>query len=420
MTTKYQIPQGYTAFDTGNSLTRGIMAWLPASPLLLFGQRMLVAAGETAFNSSPVGTVGLGRKWSRSTNAGVDFGVNQILQQNSGVTVLVVAAPTSAAAMKVPFSQRIGSGNYTQTDFVFNAATIDSLGASAGNLALTTYHAGSAGVLAAGQVDGKLHCWVAGNGSANGYIFRDGVKQSLSTSTRVSTFTSTTQKLRIGNMADDAGTAYPCDDPVYLILVWDRLLSESDAAAVSANPALVFRSVANPGLWAAVTGAVSYMLSCLAGAYTVAGVQCKLLLERKLRGAAGAYTYAGVSAQLRKSRYVKALAASYTISAAAARLLKNKRLSVQSGSYTISGVQAELTHSGSSASYTLSCQPGHYTVTGAQAVLRRGRKLSALPGGYSLTGRPVSIVKGGAAGGKPAGLYLDAISGEVLYLTPLS
>ena len=143
--------------------------------------------------------------------------------------------------MKVPFSQRIGSGNYTQTDFVFNATTIDSLGATAGQLALTTYHAGSGGVLAAGQVDGKTHCWVAGNGPSNGYIFRDGVKQTLLTSTRMSTFTAGTQKLRVGNMADDATTSYPCDDPVYLVVVWDRLLTEGEAKAVSDNPWQLFK-----------------------------------------------------------------------------------------------------------------------------------------------------------------------------------
>lgn len=241
MGARYQQPQIGVGLDQANPLTQGAYAWLPSSPLVLFGKRTVVAATENAYNSSPVGDVGVGRKWSRSANAGVDFGLNQIITQNSGVSVLVVAAPTAAASMKVPFSQRIGSGNYTQTDFVFNAATIDSLGASAGNLALTTYHAGSGGLLAAGQVDGKTHYWVAGNGPSTGYLIRDGVEQTLSTSTRMSTFTGATQKLRIGNMADDATTTYPCDDPVYLVVVWDRLLSKADAKAVSANPWQLFR-----------------------------------------------------------------------------------------------------------------------------------------------------------------------------------
>lgn len=150
--------------------------------------------------------------------------------------------------MKVPFSQRIGSGSYTQTDFVFNAMSIDSLGATAGNLALTTYHAGSGGVLATGQVDGKTHCWVAGNGPSNGFIFRDGVKQTLATSTRISTFTSAAQKLRIGNIADDSTATYPCDDPVYFVVIWDRLLSEAEASAVSANPWQILRQSTNIAL----------------------------------------------------------------------------------------------------------------------------------------------------------------------------
>lgn len=228
-------PQHAVEIDQSNPLSQGAYAWLPSSPRLLIGKRPVSASGETG-NSSPVGDAGIARKWLRASGAGVDFGVQQIITQNRGVTVLIVAAPTAGANMKVPFSQRIGSGNYTQTDFVFNAATIDSLGAASGNLALTTYHAGSGGLLATGQVDGKRHCWVAGNGPTNGYIFRDGVKQTLATSTRASTFTGATQKLRIGNMADDTTTTYPCDDPVYLVIVWDRLLSEAEAEIACANP----------------------------------------------------------------------------------------------------------------------------------------------------------------------------------------
>lgn len=216
-------------------MTRGASVWGPQNPFQMTGARVLQASAERSYGGSPVGDGGIGRKWSRVENAGVDFGTTQVITQNSGVTILVVAAPTPGASMKVPFSQRIASGNYTQTDIVFNAATIDSLGAASGNLALTTYHAGSAGVLAAGQVDGKMHCWVAANGPSNGYIFRDGSKQSLSTSTRTSTFTAGTQKLRVGNMADDASTSYACDDPIYLLIVFDRLLPEALAQLLSEN-----------------------------------------------------------------------------------------------------------------------------------------------------------------------------------------
>jgi len=270
MGTRYQQPQAGVRMARGNPITRDAYAWLPSSPLILFGKRTLNAVGETAYNSSPVGDKGVARKWSRSANAGVDFGTVQPISQNAGVTVLVVAAPSSAASMKVPFSQRIGSGSYTQTDFVFNAATIDSLGATAGQLALTTYHGGSGGVLATGQVDGKTHCWVAGNGPSNGYIIRDGVKQTLAASTRMSTFTGGTQKLRIGNIADDTTTTYPCDDPVYLVVVWDRLLAETEALSVSASPWQLFESPSNVVLLRALAGGSSATLAGNAAAIVAA------------------------------------------------------------------------------------------------------------------------------------------------------
>lgn len=238
----------------GSDLMRGAYVWTPHNPTQLIGKRVLVASSETAYNSSPVGDKGIARKWNRTANAGLDFGINQIITQNSGVTVLVVAAPTSAATMKVPFSQRVGSGAFTQTDFVFNSVGLDSLGASAGTVVLTTYSGASGGVHASGQIDGKTHCWVAGNGPSNGFIYRDGVKQTLATSTRISTFTASTQKLTIGNIADEATTTYPCDDPVYLVVVWDRLLSEPEARSVSENPWQVFSPLRKNIFESVVTG----------------------------------------------------------------------------------------------------------------------------------------------------------------------
>lgn len=217
-------------------LTRGASAWSAQNPSQLYGARTIQSSVERSYGGSPFGEAGVARKWSRVANAGIDFGTSQVITQNAGVTILVVASPTAGAIMKVPFSQRVASGSYTQTDFVFNAASIDSLGATAGQLALTTYHNASGGVLAAGQIDGRAHCWVAGNGPANGYIFRDGAKQTLSASTRTSTFAAANQKLRIGNMADDASTSYVCDDPVYQMIFFDRLLPEAQARMISENP----------------------------------------------------------------------------------------------------------------------------------------------------------------------------------------
>lgn len=245
---------------SGSDLMRGAYVWTPHNPFQLTGKKTLIAASEGAYGGSPVGEKGVSRKWLRSANAGLDFGTIQAITQNAGVTVLVVAAPTAATSMKVPFSQRIAGGSYTQTDFVFNAATIDSLGATSGQIALTTYHAGSGGVLAASQIDGRPHCWVAGNGPANGYIFRDGVKQTLAASTRMSTFTAGTQKLRIGNIADDATTTYPCDDPVYLVIVWDRLLSEIEARSVSENPWQAF-SPLQKNIFSALSGGSNIALA---------------------------------------------------------------------------------------------------------------------------------------------------------------
>lgn len=246
-------------------IVRGALIWSAMFPNVLTGRRTIAAASEGAYNGAPVGAAGLGRRWTRSANAGVSFGSAQAITQQSGVTVLVVAAPTSASVLKVPFSQRIASGAYTQTDFVFNSVDTGLISsATAGAAMLASYHNAGTGVAANGQVDGRAHCWVAGNGEANGYIYRDGKKQTLAANTRTPAVLSAAgQQLRIGNIANDAATSWVHDDPLYLVIVWNGLLHESVAASLSANHRQierrrrrrVFQTVGGSSVYAGAAGA---------------------------------------------------------------------------------------------------------------------------------------------------------------------
>jgi hypothetical protein len=441
-----QQPQQAVGIDLGNPIARGAYAWTPHNPRQLVGARTVQAFGETAYNSSPVGDKGVARKWSRSANAGVDFGTQQIITQNSGVTVLVVAAPTSAATMKVPFSQRVAGGSYTQTDFVFNSSSIDSLGATAGTVVLTTYHSAPGGVKADSQIDGKTHCWIAGNGSANGYIYRDGVKQTLSTSTRISTFYNASQKLRVGNMGDDASTTHPCDDPVYLVVVWDRLLSEAEAKTVSENPWQIFKPIPRRIFVPVSAGGGIYTLNAQSGSYTTTGQSATLLKHRNLSASSGSYsvtgqsvniTYSptaavytliaqtgsygitGRSAALLRHRSLSTTTGSYSVSGQSAGLFKNRVLTASSGSYSITGRSVTITYTPTTPVYTLTAQTGTYALTGQTATLLRHRLLTGSSGTYAYTGQSISIEKYTAGTGTLV-KYINVLTGELLILKQIN
>lgn len=238
-----QQPNGPVKLNGGHPAYEGLTVWLSTSPNKLIGARELVAVSETGYNSSPIGLEGIARKWNRSAAAGIDFGVNQIFN-GQAVTVLVVAAPVSAAAMKSAFSQRLGSGSFPQVDFIFNG-TGDGLSASAGTVELVTYDGSSRGVTAASQTDGNVHCWVASNSTSLGYIFNDGVAQTLSQDVRISSaIYGATQKLVIGRLGDDtSSTTYQHDDPLYLVAVWNRQLPKNLAASLSVNPWQIFAPI---------------------------------------------------------------------------------------------------------------------------------------------------------------------------------
>ncbi len=193
------------------------------------------SVGEGSFQGFQSTIRGVAALWTRTTSAGLDFGSIQPLNNNAGSTVLVVAQPVAATNRKVAFSQRSGSGSFEQQNVIFNGDAV--LGAASG--ALTFYTRNTAGtvsgVTSTTGVDGNLHCFVFANGTATGYIYIDGVFQTLSADTRMSgTMFSAAQKIRVGNIADYAtDNAFVHSDSLLLVLAWPRVLSTSVAQQLS-------------------------------------------------------------------------------------------------------------------------------------------------------------------------------------------
>lgn len=207
-----------------------VMLWSAAQRHVLYRPQQVTQAAEGSWIDYTRSPLGIGGSWTRNANGGVSFGVVQPLRNNDGLTVAVVAAPSASTNRKVLFSQRLGTGSVAA--FSFAANTSNTFGASSGAMVLYCRNTGSTGtpVHAASAdpgIDGSTHCWIAANDTGgNGYMVRDGSDVTLTTNTALTgTYVTNAQETRIGNAAAyTTDGAFVCDEPIYLVLAWPRLL----------------------------------------------------------------------------------------------------------------------------------------------------------------------------------------------------
>jgi hypothetical protein len=208
------------------------LVWSAPQPLLLTGARQRIGTDvESLYRPR---NIGVGRTWQRTADSGALFGTFQHVTGNE-YTVAVVAAPVASAGRKCAFSQRTSGSNAAQYYCGFN--TNASLGASSGEftLAFRSTTPTAYGVSALSQFDGTVHCWVAGSGASTGYIYRDGAAQTLNSNVRTAGTTYVnTQVTRIANIGDySADGAFVVDDPMFLVIVWPRVIEAALAQFLS-------------------------------------------------------------------------------------------------------------------------------------------------------------------------------------------
>lgn len=212
------------------------LVWSAVNPTLLLGAAS--PAGSDASGTMRIGTPGIGRSWTRTANAGSLFGTFQHVT-GLDVTVAVVAAPVASTNRKIAWSQRTSGSNAAQFLLGFNIDGGTSVSALSGGIGLVSRNTAPSGggVGASSQCDGLPHAWVLANGVNDGYVYRDGVLQTVSPNARATgTVWTSAQVTRIGNIGDYATDgAFVCDDPIYLVIVWPRVLPADYAQRLSAD-----------------------------------------------------------------------------------------------------------------------------------------------------------------------------------------
>ncbi len=221
----------------------GAFVYHPGDPFSLRFANGKLTGTEGSNNGSAVfDAVGVGRRWSGTgVNAGLEFGNVQPFSNNTAYTVLVVGAPVAESSSRAVVGQRYGAEPfYIHAAFGFNR--MDGSNSESGSVNLLSINTTLPGqsVTAQNQIDGATHVWVASNSTTTGYIYRDGVKQTLSVNQRLNTtYVNSLAKFEIGSVPDSTAAA-ACQYPIYLIVGWPTQLSESLAQSLSANPWQIF------------------------------------------------------------------------------------------------------------------------------------------------------------------------------------
>lgn len=213
------------------------LLWSAAHPQLLIGAANRLATSEGSPLVRP-GPLGMARAWSRNASAGALFGTFQHVT-GLEVTAAVVAAPVASANRKIAWSQRTSGSNAAQFLLGFNIDGGISVSVLSGGIGLVSRNTspGGGSVGASSQFDGLPHAWVLANGANEGYIYRDGVAQTVSPNARASgTVWTSAQATAIGNIGDyTTDGAFVSDDPIYLVIVWPRVLPADQAQRLSAD-----------------------------------------------------------------------------------------------------------------------------------------------------------------------------------------
>ena len=244
-------------------LGQDALLWSAVNPTLLLGAA--APAGSDASGSRSIGAPGIGRAWTRNANAGSLFGT---FQHVSGleITVAVVAAPVASSNRKVAFSQRTSASNAAQWYVGFNSDA--GAGASSGSMSIiarSTAGTFPSSLAVGSQFDGGAHAWVCALGVGGGYVYRDGALQGTTGAAVSGTIWTSAQVTRIGNIGDYATDGlFVCDDPIYLVIVWPRVLPSEAARLLSSELAKNLGSAFHPqNIWVPVSagGGISLVVA---------------------------------------------------------------------------------------------------------------------------------------------------------------
>lgn len=237
-------------------------------------------------------------------------------------------------------------------------------------------------------------------------IYVNGVLAVTDTSRTTALVDAVGTPLTIGNRASDNARGW--DGQIECAYVWDRVLSDSEAAQLSANRYQLFadpndsddvaavvlgsyKLTADAGLFSLSASPASLRanrsMSVAGGAFSLTVPSASLAVARRLQALTGSSVLSGTSAALAASRRLAAGAGALALSVAPVGLIAGRRLPVSGGAFGLTGAAA-----GMLASRRFGLGAGGFALAGSDAALRAARRLAGSTGTFSLGPASVQMV----------------------------
>lgn len=237
-------------------------------------------------------------------------------------------------------------------------------------------------------------------------IYINGVLAVTDTSRTTALVDAVGTPLTIGNRASDNARGW--DGQIESAYVWDRILSDSEAAQLSANRYQLFVDPNDSDdVVAAALG--SYRLTADAGMFALSAPAASLRASRSMPAIGGVFSLSGASAAVVATRRIQASPGAVALSGAPGALLASRRLAVAPGTLSLSTAPVGLTTGrrlqpgvgvlslagpalGMLTSRRLTIGSGGLGLAGVTATLRAARRLSASTGTFALGPASVQMI----------------------------
>lgn len=384
MAMRYQ-PQGLLRIDQGHPLAAGLrVAMLPGvnRAFDVGGMRSATPSGLKQVGGSLGMAAGFGSVLGAGTGDKIVTGLNGAFPAN-GRSYFFKARRNGAGGGNL--GRLFDKTNGSTGQMLYWSSTSNALVVSfyAGGAEQTAPIAGSSTACAVGQDFDVLlvHSQVGSSAGFKAYLNGALI---LNTGITATINDAPTTPLTIGNRNSDNARGW--DGLIECAYVWDRILSDGEAAQLSANRYQLFVDPNDSDdVVAAVLG--SYKLTAAAGAFALSAPAASLRASRSMPATGGAFSLAGASAALAASRRVAAGAGAFALSAVPAGLISGRRLPAGGGMFALAGAAAEML------SYRrLALGAGAFALAGSAPTLRAARRLAASSGAFAVGPASVQMV----------------------------
>lgn len=233
-----QQPQGVVQIDWSNPICRSL-GFASTGDFTFDAATVTRLAAAPGSGTISQATAKVGRGTAFTGNAAISS--PRAALKNGDMTVLFVGNPTSGAG----FTSNIFSQSGAAGAVWFGANTDEFNGIVPGQLTLGLLQTGvdRSSIKAAGATDGTLSCYLIKKTAGTGAAFKNGkALTTVTTGSLLGAPCAAADTTSIGG--DNANSGSSFNASMFLVLVFNRALSDAECASISANPWQIFRSIA--------------------------------------------------------------------------------------------------------------------------------------------------------------------------------